>query len=265
MKFFFPQWQGSGTGKEIMSGAETLKEFVNESNIVSVPLSKKTLQKKNNINGYEALVEQLSTFKQILLEHKPKTIETIGGDCGLEIIPVSYLASRYKNLGVIWFDAHSDINLPEESPSCNFHGMPLRILLDEGDSILKKLMFASIKPLQIHYIGLRDIDSVEQDKIVEDHIYAPLTLNTSHLVSTLKKKKITHLYLHFDLDCLDPEVFKDTYYNVSNGLTIKEAEDCIMELKAKFKVVGSSILESTAADKKDLQPIEHIINLLMYD
>ena len=265
MKFFFPQWQGSGTGKEIFSGAETLKEFVNESNIVSVPLSKKALHKKNNINGYEALVEQLSTFKQILLEHKPKTIETIGGDCGLEIIPVSYLASRHKNFGVIWFDAHSDINLPEESPSNNYHGMPLRTLLDEGDSVLKKLLFSAIKPSQIHYIGLRDIDSVEQDKIVGDHIYAPLTLNISHLVATLKKKKITHLYLHFDLDCLDPKAFKQTYYNVANGLTIKEAEDCIMELKAKFKVVGSSILESTAKDKKDLQPIEHIINLIMYD
>ncbi len=265
MKFFFPQWQGSGTGKKIKSGAETLKEFVNESNIVSVPLSKKTLQKKNNINGYEALIEQLSTFKQMLFHHKPKTIETIGGDCGLEIIPVSYLASQYKNLGVIWFDAHSDINLPSDSPSKNFHGMPLRTLLDEGDPLLKDLLFTSLKPSQIHYVGLRDIDSAEQDKIVGDHIYAPLTLNISHLVSTLKKKKITHLYLHFDLDCLDPESFKQTYYNVSNGLSIKDAEDFLMELKAKFKIVGSSILESTAEDTKELQPIEHIVNLLMYD
>lgn len=265
MKFFFPQWQGSGTGKDIMTGANTLKEFLNEFDIISVPLSKKTLQKKNNINGYEALVEQLSTFKQMLFQHKPKTIETIGGDCGLEIIPVSYLASQYKNLGVIWFDAHSDINLPMDSPSNNFHGMPLRILLDEGDPIMKDLLFTSIKPEQIHYIGLRDIDSAEQEKIVEDHIYAPLTLNIGHLISTLKGKNISHLYLHFDLDCLDPTSYEKTYYNVSNGLTIKEAEECLMELKSQFNIVGSSILESIADDKKDLQPVEHIINLIMYD
>jgi len=110
-------------------------------------------------------------------------------------------------------------------------------------------MISSIKPSQIHYVGLRDIDSVEQDKIVQDHIYAPLTLNISHLVKTLKKKKIKHLYLHFDLDCLDPKAFNQTYYNVSNGLSIKEVEDCLMELKAKFKV----------------EPIKHIINLIMYD
>ncbi len=265
MKFYFPQWQGSGTGKEIMTGARTLKEFVNDPDMVSIPLSKKALHKKNNINGYDALVEQLSTFKQILFQHKPKTIETIGGDCGLEIIPVSYLASQYKNLGVIWFDAHSDINLPEESSSHNFHGMPLRTLLDEGDRVLKNLLFTPIKPSQIHYIGLRDIDSKEQDKIVEDHIYAPLTLHIDHLVKTLKKKKLTHLYLHFDLDCLDPKDFDQTYYKVSNGLSIKEAEECLMELKAKFKIVGSSLLESISDNKKDLEPIEHIVNLIMYD
>ena len=265
MKIYFPQWQGSGTGKEIMSGAETLMEFINDPNMVSIPLSKKALHKKKQINGYDALVEQLSTFKQILLQKKPKTIETIGGDCGLEIIPVSYLASQYNNLGVIWFDAHSDIHLPEESPSHNFHGMPLRTLLDEGDTVLKNLLFTAISPSQIHYIGLRDMDSKEQEKIVADHIYAPLTLNMDHLVATLKKKKITHLYLHFDLDCLDPEAFDKTYYRISNGLSIKEAEDCLIELKTKFKIVGSSLLESTCQVKKDLEPIEHLINLIMYD
>ena len=55
MTFFFPQWQGF----EIFHGTETLKAFVNESNIVSVPLSKKAIQKKNNINGYEAILNIL--------------------------------------------------------------------------------------------------------------------------------------------------------------------------------------------------------------
>jgi len=265
MKIFFPQWQGSGPDRDILKGAQTILEYINEPKILNIPLSKKSLDKKHYINAYEALVEQLSSFRQLLLQHKPKTLQTIGGDCGLEIIPVSYLASIYNNLGVIWFDAHADINLPEDSPSHNFHGMPLRTLLGEGNKTLRNLMFSEIKPLQVHYVGLRDVDSKEQDKIVEDHIYAPLTLNISHLVKTLKKKNIKYLYLHFDLDCLDPSAFNQTYYKVSNGLNIKEVEECLIELKTKFKVVGSSILESICEKKNNLKPIEHVINLLMYD
>ncbi len=265
MKVFFPQWQGSGTGKEIASGSKAICDFLNDSDIISIPLSKKPVQKKNNINAYDALLEQLSTYKQILLEHNPKTVETIGGDCGLEIIPVSYLNSEYKNFGVIWFDAHADINLPEESPSHNFHGMPLRLLLGEIDSEIGSLPFSVLTPAQIHYIGLRDVDSLEQDKIVQDHIYAPLTLSMGHLIATLKKKKIKNLYLHFDLDCIEPNDYKQTYYTIPNGISIKEAEDILMELKAEFNIVGSSILESTAIAQDELSPIEHIINLIMYD
>lgn len=207
----------------------------------------------------------MSAFKQLLFEHNPKTIETIGGDCGLEIVPVSYLASRYKNFGVIWFDAHADINSPEESPSHNFHGMPLSILLGQGNDVLQSILFEELIPSQIHYIGLRDIDVIEQKKIIDKNIYAPLTLNLGHLVATLMSKKIKNLYLHFDLDCLEPDSYDKTYYTVSNGLLIKEAEDCIMELKSKFNIVGSSILECTAKTTDDLKPIEHIINLILYD
>jgi len=265
MHFFFPQWQGSGTGKTIFSGTKTIKEFVNNKDLIEIPLSKKKVVKKNNINGFDPLIEQLSTFNLALKQHNPKTIETIGGDCGLEIIPVSFLANKYKNFGVIWFDAHADINLPKESPSNNFHGMPLRTLLGEGNKEFEQLLFSNLKASQIHYVGLRAVDSAEQEKIVSDNIYAPLTLNIEHLTETLKKKKIKNLYLHFDLDCLDPSSFKETYYNVPNGLSIKEAEDSLMELKSKFNIVGSSILECTAKTKEELKPIEHIINLILYD
>ncbi|MBT8303370.1 MAG: arginase family protein [Bacteroidia bacterium] len=262
MKIFFPQWQGSGTGKDIKIGAKTIKAFLNDPEILSIPLSKKKLEKKHYINAHEALVEQLSSFRQILLQHKPKKLHTIGGDCGLEIIPVSYLSSIYNNLGVIWFDAHADINLPKDSSSSNFHGMPLRTLLGEGNSTLRNLMFSELKPNQIHYLGLRDIDSAEQEKIVKEGIYAPLTMNVAHLTDRLKKNRVKYLYIHFDVDCLDPGSFDKSYFKIANGLTISETEACIRHLKSKFKIVGTSILESTAATEEDLGPIANIVKLL---
>jgi len=121
MKIYFPQWQGSGTGKNIESGAKTVLDYVDNSEFIQVPLSDIVAgekgTKKHDINNYDAITEQLSRLKKVIQETEPETIQTIGGDCGLEIVPVSYLNKKYPNLGVIWFDAHADINKPCDSAS----------------------------------------------------------------------------------------------------------------------------------------------------
>ena len=264
MLVYFPQWQGSGTGISMEDGAKTILNYLNK-DAITIPLSPKALVQNKNINGHKVLLEQLSNYRNVLEDKQPKLLNTIGGDCGIEIIPVSYLASKYNNIGVIWFDAHADINLPEESPSHNFHGMPLRTLLGEGDQTLRSLMFSQITPEQIHYIGLRSIDEKEQNKISRDKIYAPLTLDINHLINTLKSKHIKELYIHFDVDCLDPNSYKDAYFNVNNGITTDKAEYYITELKKNFNVVGTSILESVAKTEHELRPIKSIINLLFDD
>lgn len=261
MLVYFPQWQGSGTGKSMKNGAETVLQYLDR-DVKTVPLSNKQLHKSETINCQDALLEQLNTFKQKLIDAKPKTINTIGGDCGLEIIPVSYLAATYNNLGVIWFDAHADINLPEESPSKNFHGMPLRTLLGEGHKDFTSLLFKKINASQIHYVGLRSIDKAEQVKISNANIYAPLASNAQDLIDTLKSKNITQLYIHFDVDCLDPKAYKNAYFNVENGITTEQAENYIKTLKENFEIVGTSILESVATNDEELNPIKNIINLL---
>lgn len=267
MKIYFPQWQGSGNGKHIEPGAQTVLEYLNDTAFEAISLSTiaagKDGEKKYNINNYDAIVEQLTRFKAKLEKENPETIQTIGGDCGLEIVPVSYLNKKYPNLGVIWFDAHADINKPCDSASCNFHGMPLRTLLNEGEPMMHSLLSSTINERQIHYVGLRDIDKSEQIRITEGHIYAPKKLNIQELIATLQQKNITHLYLHFDFDCLEPSDYDKTYYQVPNGTTIQEAEDCIQALQENFTVVGSSVLESTTTTISELQPIENIINLLM--
>ncbi len=208
MKFYFPQWQGSGIGTNIEPGAKAVLNFLNDDGFLEVPLSKIKAgangERLYDINNYEAIVEQLARFNDILETEQPNTLKTIGGDCGLEIVPVSYLNKKYPNLGVIWFDAHADINKPCDSASCNFHGMPLRTLLGEGEEHMNSLLSSTILASQIHYVGLRDIDEPEQLRINKGKIYAPKTLNISELIQTLKDKEIKHLYLHFDFDCLEP-------------------------------------------------------------
>lgn len=267
MKIYFPQWQGSGTGKHIEPGAKTILDYLDDPAFMQVPLSSIEAgehgEKLYDINNFHAITEQLLRLKNILAHNAPSTLQTIGGDCGLEIVPVSYLNHNYPNLGVIWFDAHADINRPCDSASCNFHGMPLRTLLGEGEEKMDSLLFSTIEASQIHYVGLRDIDATEQVRIDNGNIYAPKKLDIPHLVQTLQQKRITHVYLHFDFDCLEPSDYDQTYYQIPHGVMIKEAEACIHALQTHFKVVGSSVLESTTTDLEALTPIKGIIDLLM--
>ncbi len=267
MKIYFPQWQGSGNGQNIEPGARTILQYLNDPEFISIPLSDisagENADQKYHINNYDAITEQLTRLKKEIDHYQPNTIKIIGGDCGLEIVPVSYLNQKYTNLGVIWFDAHADINRPCDSPSCNFHGMPLRTLLGEGEQEMTPLLFSTISASQIHYVGLRDIDTTEQNRIDIDNIYAPRQININDLIATLTSKNITHLYLHFDFDCLEPKDYDKTYYKVPDGLLIKDAELCISALQKNFNIVGSSVLESVTTNIKELLPIEGIINTLM--
>ena len=267
MKIYFPQWQGAGQGIGIEAGAAAVLNYLSDPTFESIALSKIPAGangvQEYNINNYTAITEQLSRFKEKLKENTPSTIKTIGGDCGLEIVPVSYLNMKYPNLGIIWFDAHADINRPCDSASCNFHGMPLRTLLGEGEHRMNDLLFSTIDAQQIHYVGLRDIDAKEKVRLNEGNIYHPRQLDIDELTQTLQSKNISHLYIHFDFDCLEPTDYNKTYYQVPNGVTINQAVDAIVALQSKFTVVGSSVLESTTIDQTELQPITPIIDLLM--
>ena len=267
MKIYFPQWQGAGLGIGIEAGAAAVLSYLGDPTFESIPLSTVPAGvngvQEYNINNYKAITDQLGRFKEKLKENTPTTVKTIGGDCGLEIVPVSYLNMKYPNLGVIWFDAHADINRPCDSASCNFHGMPLRTLLGEGEHRMNDLLFSTIEAKQIHYVGLRDIDAKEKVRLNEGNIYHPRQLDIDELIQTLQSKNISHLYIHFDFDCLEPTDYDKTYYQVPNGVTITQAVDAIATLRSKFTVVGSSVLESTTIDQTELQPITPIIDLLM--
>jgi len=267
LKIYFPQWQGSGIGVHIETGAMTILKYLENLPIHKIPLSKLAAgtlgEKKYNINNYRAITEQLCQLKKEIEKEQPETLQIIGGDCGLEIVPVSYLNQKYNDFGVIWFDAHADINKPCDSASCNFHGMPLRTLLGEGEHHMEDLLSSTISEKQIHYVGLRDIDRAEKKRLLTGNIYHPEKLDIEDLIHTLKSKGIKALYLHFDFDCLDPLAYDKTYYKVANGIKIREAETCIKALKANFDIVGSSVLESVAIEVNDLNPIKGIIALLM--
>ncbi len=164
LNLFFPQWQGAGS-LGLYEGATLLYEALDRKiALTRIPVaSTYSLEMHQNILGYDQICSQLADTCRIIQAHNPAQILTIGGDCGVEIAPVSFLNQKYaKDLAVIWLDAHGDLNTPMTSPSGHFHGMPLRVLLGEGDPRMIRDAFSVIHPDQVFFIGVRDLDCPEK-------------------------------------------------------------------------------------------------------
>jgi arginase len=259
MLFINPQWQGSGLTDDLKTGAETLASYFN-TGFTAIPLSGKELTMVNNIIGLYPLVEQAESFRQIIIDSKPAKISTIGGDCGIEIIPISWLNKLYGNdLFIIYIDAHADLNTPASSPSKAFHGMPLRLLLNDGNELLKQKLFSFIQPGQICYVGLRDADEGEKACIEEHNMVCLPTADYDMIALTVKQSGKNNIYIHLDLDVLEPKEFRHSLFPSDNGLAVKDVANIITSLKQNFNVVGICVTECTATTAEDLQPIESIL------
>lgn len=262
MLFINPQWQGSGITNELKAGAETLKLFFKDYDFKEISLYEKDIETHHNIIGYNSILKQTEFFKNEITESKLNKIATIGGDCGIEIIPISYLNKIYKDdLCIIWIDAHADLNTPESSPSKTFHGMPLRTLLGEGNESIKKLLFSNIKPQQICFVGLRDLDHPEIEYIAKNNIKLFSKCEYLDLRNTIES--FNNVYIHLDLDVLDQSEFKHTMFPTNNGFKIDDVYNLIVEIKQQSNVVGICITESKATKLEQLEPIRKVLEQIL--
>jgi len=176
----------------------------------------------------------------------------LGGDHSMAIGTIAGIAAhckkREKRLGVIWIDAHSDINTPDSSPSGNIHGMPVAVSLGYGAPELTSIggNFTKLKPNEIVMMGLRSIDEGERMLIkklkIESYTMADLDKLGVHRViakalSSLRAK-VDHLHVSFDLDSVDPMVASGVGTPVPGGLTYREAH-LIMEAIADTGYMSS--------------------------
>jgi arginase len=109
-----------------------------------------------------AVIEEESLEAQVAVQirelpHRPLVL---GGCCCAHLGAVRGLAARHGRIGVVWFDAHGDLNTPESSPSGNAWGMPLRMLIDAGD----------VDPRDVVLVGARSLDPPEIDFIAASGI-----------------------------------------------------------------------------------------------
>ena len=165
---------------------------------------------------------------------------------------VSAISKHYNNLGVIWYDAHGDLNIPEESPSGNIHGMPLRILTGEGPKELLELNSNVIKPENIVLIGMRDLDKGER-QFIKDHNIKTFTMSDidklgikeviENTIEYLKSRNVDGVHLSLDVDALDPLETPGTGTRVLGGLTYRESHFALELLHQSQSVTSMDLVE----------------------
>lgn len=176
----------------------------------------------------------------------------LGGDHSIAIGTLAGIGKHYENLGVIWFDAHGDLNTEFTTPSGNIHGMSLAASLGFGHKALTNLYGygPKIKPKNIVIIGARDLDEGEKLFIKENGIKVYTMETIDHLgmrvvmEETLKYLSDTDgIHLSLDLDGLDPMHAPGVGTPVIGGITYREGHLALEMLEKSGVVVSAEFVE----------------------
>lgn len=200
-------------------------------------------------------VREIATANQKLAEATTDILKkqqfplVLGGDHSIAIGSLAGISEHFQNLGVIWYDAHGDLNTDETSPSGNIHGMPLAASLGLGDASLTDIQgyAPKIKPENLVIIGARSLDEGERALIREKgvRVYTMHEIDRMGMTAVIKDalaylaEKTDGLHLSLDLDGLDPHDAPGVGTPVIGGLSYRESH-LAMEMLAESEQVTSA-------------------------
>ncbi|MFD2679137.1 arginase [Bacillus seohaeanensis] len=207
---------------------------------------------ETNLRNLKAVAEGSETLASKVNEviEKGDFPLVFGGDHSIAIGTLAGVSKNYDNLGVIWYDAHGDLNTSETSPSGNIHGMPLAVSLGIGHETLTNIggFSPKIKPENIVIIGARSLDEGERELIRERGIKVytmhevdrlGMTTVMEEAIQYLKNNKTDGVHLSLDLDGLDPSDAPGVGTPVIGGISYRESH-LAMEMLEESGIVTSA-------------------------
>jgi arginase len=160
---------------------------------------------------------------------------------------------RGKRVGVIWVDAHTDMNTPSTSPSGNIHGMPLASLLGFGAKELLAIAGdePALDPRDVVIIGARDVDGEEAALVKETgvRVYTMSELDARGTAECVREAyaRVTYatagVHLSFDLDGVDPQDAPGVGTPVPGGLSLRESHLVCEAAAASGRLLGMEMVE----------------------
>jgi arginase len=181
----------------------------------------------------------------------------IGGDHSIAIGSVSGLSSFYRKrgqkVGIVWLDAHTDVNTPETSPSGNIHGMPLAALLGYGPRELTHLAGFAPKVLPEHttIIGARSVDPGERELIrsLGIRVFTMSELDERGMAEVIQEaisiasRNTAGFHVTMDMDFIDPYYAPGVGTPERGGATYRESHLAMEKLADSGRVLSVEITE----------------------
>lgn len=280
LRLIFPEWQGGWPPSieecldnkfntaDTMLGYRLGSRFVNllvpptngpNDSTAEVPVTseydEKTLAIENHIFARQAIIKQASSALSILEDKNPSRIIVIGGECAVSLAPFKYIINKYgsDNVGMIWFDAHPDITIPEDiQDGRGFSEMPVSHImgLKGCDPEIMKIFDGkgNLNPSKFTYVGLRWLQPVHELKIKELNLHnitvEDCRKNPEKIEDWIKQSKCSKFVVHLDLDVLEPSDLFCAACADPNGILVKEFVDAINRINNNAEIIAFTIAET---------------------
>lgn len=250
--FVNPQWQGGGDLVTYNGAKEIENLYLSEYAYVEAPVCRSTdLRAENGIVGYSAVKRQMLDALKLLNASSFSRIFAVGGGCDADIPVIAHLNKLCDGkLFVLWCDAHGDLNSPSESQTGLFYGMPARILMGES-GLFADVVESPLVPRQIIQIGGRDFDEAEKQFMTRNNVRYFKHVCLEEIRNVLDEKWDWRVYIHLDLDVIDPLEFPNTPLPVGNGLTKEAVRELLDMVKKEYSCIGLGLYEYSPCHEFD--------------
>jgi arginase len=186
-----------------------------------------------------------------------ETPVVLGGDHSIAIgsIAAQAVHARKRGLpvGLVWVDAHADMNTPDSSPSGNIHGMPLAVALGYGAPALVSVAGdrPALEARHVSIVGARDLDREEREIVRKSgvRVFTMSEIDERGVAACMEEALAratdgtAGVHLSFDLDAVDPEVAPGVGTPVAGGLTYREAHLACEKVAQSGRLLGMDIVE----------------------
>ena len=181
----------------------------------------------------------------------------LGGDHSIAVGTTAGVAAHFqkqsKRIGLIWLDAHGDMNTPESSPSGNVHGMPLASIMGYGPPELTELggVKPMVEPRSVALVGVRDLDSKER-RLVKDsgvHVFTMRDIDERGMREVMMEAlrfttdDVAGVAVSLDMDFVDPSDAPGVGTPVRGGVTYREAHLALEMIADSRSMVSFEVVE----------------------
>lgn len=270
IRLIAPDWQ-SGGREVYYHGAHLLRWLIpndskqKEFEIKVEEPEEGSLELENGVYGQSQIINNVKQAQEILNQEQPDKVVTLGGNCMVSQAPFDYLNQKYGNeLGVVWIDTHPDISYPKDIT--NEHAMVVANLLGEGDSELSKLVNAPLKTNQFLYVGLQELLEFEEENLkklnFDYKVQGTKSYNYEEIQQWIEENNFSKIAIHFDIDVLDPNEFRATYFAEPNiqsfpaaagQMSLSHLNDILKGITEHNDIVGFTVAEYMPWDEMNLR------------